>query len=307
MVEKLTVKILKTASSLPKKKVDNFYFEKILDTSDEWIRTRTGIRERRFISEENLFDLIKLGLDKLNLQKNEKDRLKYIIFTSCSTSYSVANIASQISQYLGLDQAYALDINMACSGYVAALEILEKFISEGEYGLIVSGEYLSRLLNFKDRSSAILFGDGVGLSLLGYEKAKKSFFHSSGFGKKEYLSYDEDKGLQMEGRQIYRFASSFLVEEAKDFLERIEFLPEKIDWLVCHQANKRILASISKKLKISKDKIPSNLESYGNTSSASIPILLDELNKEEKLKRGDKILLLSFGAGLAWSIGLIEW
>ena len=302
------IKIKKTSSYLPEKVVDNFYFEKILDTSDEWISSRTGIKERHFVEDEGIFDLVKESIKGLKLSKQEKERIKTIVVATCTSTYEIPNLASQIQKSFGLaEDVYSLDINMACSGFVAGLKLVDGIIGDGENALLVGVELFSDIIDFKDRNTAILFGDGAGAVLL--EKGEeKSYFSSGTRGNEKALNYDrEGNKLNMEGREVYKFAVSTMEKETKDFLKKIGKKKEEIDYFVAHQANIRILESLGKGLEVSMDKIPSNIEKVGNTSSASIPLLLDSMNKKGSLKRGDKIVLLAFGAGLTWSLAYMEW
>lgn len=302
------IKIKKTSSYLPERIVDNFYFEKILDTSDEWISSRTGIKKRHFVEDEGIFDLVQESIKRLNLSEEEKESIKTIIVATCTSSYEIPNLASQIQKSFGLaEDVYSLDINMACSGFVAGLKLIDGIIEDGENALLVGVELFSDIIDFEDRNTAILFGDGAGAVLL--EKGEEeSHFTSGTCGNRKALNYGgEPSKLHMEGREVYKFAVSTMERETKEFLKKIGKKKEDIDYFVAHQANIRILESLGKSLGVPMHKIPSNIEEVGNTSSASIPLLLDSMNRKGSLKKGDRIVFLAFGAGLTWSLAYIKW
>lgn len=302
------IKIIKTSSYLPKKIVDNFYFEKILDTSDEWISSRTGIRQRHFAENEEMIDLIKESIIKLNLSQDEIDKVKTIVVATCTSFYAIPNLASQVHESFPFgEDVYSLDINMACSGFAAGLKLINGIIKEEEYALLVGVEVFSELLDFTDRDTAVLFGDGAGAVLLEYSK-NDSFFSAGTRGNRKALNYGHDSdSLAMEGKEVYRFGVSTMVKETKKFLDKLDIDKDDIDYFISHQANIRMLESIAKGLGVSKEKVPSNIDKVGNISSASIPVLLDHMNKKDIFKTGDKILMLGFGAGLTWVLSYMEW
>lgn len=300
------IQILKTSSYLPPNIVYNDFFEKYLDTSDTWIKSRTGIESRNFIKDENILDMVKAAIDNLNIDIEEIKKIKKVIVATCTYRDMIPSLSSQVQGYLNLEEdIFSVDINMACSGYVAGLSLLDNILKEDEYAILIGAEVFSKLLDFNDRNTAILFGDGVGASLI--SKNNENSIFSSGCisnGKVLNISYDN---LYMEGREVYRFAVSTVSKKIKEFLITNNIDIEKIDYLISHQANIRILESIGKDLKLPKEKILSNLKNIGNISAASIPVLLDEYNRKNLFKKGDRLLFLGFGAGLNWSIGYIKW
>lgn len=302
------LKIEKTSSYLPGEGVDNFYFEKILDTSDEWISSRTGIKKRHFVKDEDMLEIIEKAIRALNLTKEEIKNTKTIIVASCTYFKSIPNLSSQIQRIFGFgEDTYSLDINMACSGFVAGLELLDNLVKDDEHAILIGSEIFSKILDFKDRDTAVLFGDGVGAVLLS-KSEEESLFQSGTKGNMEALNYSHSKdSLYMAGKEVYKFGVTTIPEDIKKFLDKNNIDKEEIDHFISHQANIRILNSMAKKLKVSPDKFPSNLEKVGNISAASIPILLDDLNKAGVLKRGQKIILVGFGAGLTWSLAYLEW
>lgn len=302
------IEIVKTSSYLPSNIVENSYFEATLDTSDEWIRSRTGIERRHFVEEETMLDLVEKAVGELEIDEVEAGKIKKVIVATCTSTSTVPSISSQIQNMLNLSEdIYAIDINMACSGYVAGLSLLNEILKEGEYGILVGVELFSKIMDFKDRDTCILFGDGVGASLVKYSE-DEARFKSGIISNLDSLNYRHKTDyLFMEGKEVYRFAISRVSREIKKFIEDNDIDVDEVDYFFFHQANKRILNSMIKYLALDKDKVPSNLADVGNISAASIPVLLDSLNKNQAIKKGDNIVLIGFGAGLSWSIGKMKW
>lgn len=302
------IRIIKTSSYLPGPGIDNFYFEDILDTSDSWISSRTGIKTRYFAKDEGLFDLVYKSVKNLNLSQKERDMVKTIIVATCTSSYAIPNLASRVHESFDFpEDIYSLDINMACSSFVAGLKLINGLIKEGEYALLIGAEVFSQIIDFKDRNTAVLFGDGAGAVLLG-SRSKDSFFLSGTRGNSEVLNCGHgSKHLYMNGKEVYRFGVSTIEKAIKNFMDKIGIGGNQVDYFIAHQANIRILESLAKGLGVTMDKFPYNLDKVGNISSASIPVLLDNMNKENKLKTGDRILCIGFGAGLTWSLAYMEW
>lgn len=299
------IQILKTAGYLPDNIFTNKDFEKFLDTSDEWIRSRTGILSRYFARNEGLIDLVINSVEKLDLTEKEKARVKIIIVSTSTSSYTIPTLASRVQEsFFTKEDIYTLDINMGCSGFVAGLHLINNMLETGEYGLLIGGEKLTQILDFKDRSTAVLFGDGSGAALIKNSR-NKSYFTAGTKGNTTALHYCNK--LNMEGKEVYKFAITVIPKEITRFLSKIEIGLNEIDYFICHQANIRIIESIAKTLQVSIEKFPTNLYKTGNLSSASIPILLDEMKKSKILKRGNKLLFIGFGAGLSWSLAYLEW
>ena len=302
------LKIEKTASYLPGEGIDNFYFENILDTSDKWISSRTGIKKRHFVEDEDMLDMVEKAIKALDLTKKEIKNTKTIIVATCTYFQIIPNLSSQVQRIFGFgEDVYSLDINMACSGFVAGLNLLNNMVKNDEYAILIGTEIFSEILDFEDRNTAVLFGDGVGAVLLSKSK-EKSLFQSGTKGNFQALNYDNSKGaLHMAGRDVYKFGVTTIPKDIKIFLEKNDIDKDEVDYFISHQANIRILKSMAKTLRVSLDKFPTNLEKVGNISAASIPILLDDLNKSRILKRGQKLILLGFGAGLTWSLAYLKW
>lgn len=307
-------KITCTSRYVPENSVSNHHLATMMDTSDEWISSRTGIKSRNIVTDENTSDLCIKVAEKL-LQKSGKAAadLDFILVATMTPDYGTPSVACQVQGSILATQAFAFDISAACSGFVYALSMGEKLIRTGKkLGLIIGGETLSKVLDWNDRSTAVLFGDGAAGVLLeasteehflneklqadgqransltsGYLENKSPFYT----GTSETSAY-----LQMTGRDIYDFSLSDVTNNIREILE------EDVDFLLLHQANKRIIEKISKKLKVSREKFLTNMEHNGNTSAASIPLLLDESIENGVLQLGSKqkIVLTGYGGGLTW-------
>lgn len=302
------IEIVKTSSYLPGKIIGNDYFEKILDTSDEWIKTRTGIERRHFAQDENLLEMVEKTVLKLELDDFEKKKIKKVIVATCTATSTVPSISSQIQKILGLSEdIYAIDINMACSGYVAGLSLLNDILKEDEYAILVGAELFSPMMDFEDRGSCILFGDGAGANLVKWSE-NKGVFKSGVISDLKSLNYGYTTDhIYMEGREVYKFAINKVSREVEKFILDNNINLDQIDYFLFHQANKRILDYLIKYLGIDPKKVPMNVKNVGNMSAASIPVLLDELNKEVEIEKNSNILFVGFGAGLSWSMGLMKW
>lgn len=300
------LRICDVADYLPEKKVANSFFQKILNTSDEWIRSRTGIEGRYFAENLSTSDMALRVAADLNLSEADKNRVKIILHASFTPDYIMPSIAALIQGALGLpEEVLCLDINMACTGFVGGLILMEGFLKEGELGLLIGTEKISKHLDFEDRGTAILFGDGSGGVLV--EKTSADFFSVYGTrSNKEDLTMKEGEPLQMKGQQVFRFATEVGASSIAGVLEKAGLEKEDIDYFVCHQANERILDYIAHRLQISPLLFPKSLKDTGNVSAASIPLLLSKLKREGGFSEEKRVILTGFGAGLAWASVLME-
>ncbi|MCD1147711.1 ketoacyl-ACP synthase III [Peptoniphilus sp. KCTC 25270] len=283
------------------KKISNRFFLDKIETTEEWIKTRTGI-ENRYYSESTPSEMAVELAKKIKIHKK---KLKLILVASFTSDLILPSVAGLIHKELELEEdCLALDINMACTGFVGAMILGERFLKKGEQGLIIATEKISEVLDPTDRRTSILFGDGCAGALV--EKNEKRWeTNQKTFGNEEALYEKKGEYLQMQGREVYRFAVEKVPKSIEELLERSKVEKEEIQYIVAHQANGRILKQIAKKTEISQEKFLSNVEEYGNTSAASIPILLAESYK--KFQPGDKILFSAFGAGLSICSVLMEW
>lgn len=308
-------KITATASYLPEKIVTNDDLSNLMDTSDEWIHSRTGIKRRRVAVGENTSDLcIRVAQTLLQDAQLSAESLDFILVATITPDFNTPAVACQVQGAIGAVNAFAFDISAACAGFVYALSMAEKLIRTGaKKGLVIGGEVLSKVLDWNDRSTAVLFGDGAGGLLL--EACSEQHLL------KESLKADGTRGMsltsgfrtnenpfsqnapaysacmQMIGREIFDFATRDVVASINDLTQ-----DEAIDYFLLHQANSRILDKVARKLKQPREKFLQNMQDYGNTSAASIPLLLDEEIKRGTLSlgSGQKVVFSGFGGGLTW-------
>ena len=320
--------------ALAKRRVTNEDLSTFVDTNDEWISSRTGIRARYISEEENTSDLgaraARMAIDKSGIDPKEIDLIITATFTPDQTTPSTACL---IQEKLGLNKQHmmAFDLNAACSGFLFAYQTAQAYISSGIYKniLVVGSERLSRIVDWKDRGTCILFGDGAGAVMLCAREGRNyaSFARSDGRGGealtcpavKSSLNREpqtetagsaalkSEKYLFMDGREVFQFAVRSVPEAIRRVLEKNNLKTEEIDWFILHQANRRIVEAAARRLGMGIERFPMNLQEYGNTSSASIPILLHEMNRNGKLKKGQKLVLAGFGAGLSWGASVLEW
>lgn len=320
------MKILGTGSALPKNVVTNFDLEAIMDTSDEWIRTRTGIEARHIVKEESTTTLsIDAAKKALEMAGVEAEELDLIIAATLSADRIIPMLSCEVQAALGATNATAFDVNAACSGFLFALSIAEMYMKAGrsKKALIIGAENLSKIMDWEDRSTCVLFGDGAGAAVVSAEGDQvlglvQGSDGASGMALNclnrpkanpflEEQPEHRPEYVHMDGQAVYRFAVKTVPNAISKALEEAKVSPDEISLYVLHQANIRILESVAKRLNQPMDKFPINLNRCGNTSAASIPILLDEIVRENKVKRGDKLVLSGFGAGLTWGACVIEW
>lgn len=308
-------KITATASYVPEKIVTNDDLSNLMDTSDEWIHSRTGIKRRRVAVGENTSDLcIRVAQTLLQDAQLSAESLDFILVATITPDFNTPAVACQVQGEIGAVNAFAFDISAACAGFVYALSMAEKLIRTGaKKGLVIGGEVLSKVLDWNDRSTAVLFGDGAGGLLLEASSEQHLL--------KESLKADGTRGMsltsgfrtnenpfsqnapaysacmQMIGREIFDFATRDVVASINDLTQ-----DEAIDYFLLHQANSRILDKVARKLKQPREKFLQNMQDYGNTSAASIPLLLDEEIKRGTLSlgSGQKVVFSGFGGGLTW-------
>lgn len=323
----MAIRIIGTGSYLPKKVADNHFLSTIVDTDDEWIRQRTGIKERHLSNGKEGTTYMATHVAEAALENAgiTADELDMIIVATVSADTYVPSTSCQVQGAIGAIRATCFDLNAACSGFLFAMNTAYAYIEMGmaKTILIIGAETLSREVDWSDRSSCILFGDGAGAAIMRQEEGKGGLIASvtgsdgsqgdvltckgRGIQNPFHQSKRKKDYLRMEGQAVFRFAVTMVPRCIKQILKKTGYDTEDIKFFVLHQANVRILELIAKRLKVDIDKFPMNLDHYGNTSSASIPILLDELNRNNLLEPGDKIVLSGFGGGLTWGAVLIEW
>ncbi len=313
---------------VPKKILTNADFETYLDTSDEWIYARTGIRERHVVDQREqtsqmATDAAREALEMTDLRPNDLD---LIIVATSSPDYLTPPISSQVQHALGAKKVAAFTIVTGCTGFIYSLVTAQQFIASGVYTriLVIGAELISRWLDYSDRSTCILFGDGAGAVVLeatdrpcgvlsfvlGSDGSKADHLILPGGGSKNPPSQDMlDNGLhhlKMNGREVFRFATRILGSALRDAIREAGMQAEDIDLFIPHQANKRIIESAARQAGLPKDKVFLNIEKYGNTSAASIPIALCEALENGKAKVGDTLAFISFGAGLTWAAAIVK-
>lgn len=313
-------------SYFPEKIVTNEDLSNVVETSDEWIYSRTGIKERRISLNENTSDLCAKACMKILNKANVKpEELDIIIVATVTPDYLTPSTACIVQSKIGAKNAFAFDISAACSGFVYAVSIADKFIKSGIYKniIVICGETLSKILDWSERSTCVLFGDGAGGVLV--KRGNKSSIlaeniHSNGNMALSmtagYLPVsntfnglnhtDKDFYIKMNGRDIFNFVIKSIPKNIKELLEKACLNIDDIKFIVPHQANARLIEAVAKKLKIDISKFYLNIDKFGNTSSASIPMALSEMSEKGLLSEGDKIIITGFGSGLTLGSILME-
>lgn len=324
----MNVYIAGIGSYVPDKVLTNFDLEKIIETSDEWIRTRSGIRERR-VSKDNepTSDLAANAAKRaLESAKIKADEVEAIIVATATPDMLFPSTACLVQHKIGARRIISFDISAGCTGWLYALTIVESFIKNGYDNILVIGaEELTKITDYTDRSTCVLFGDAAGAALVKktdekrgilstYYSADGSYGHllqQPAGGSRIPASHESVESklhyLKMEGNEVFKVAVRAMYESAIETLKKVNISSEQVDFLIPHQANIRIIEATAKRLKIPMDKVGINLDKYGNTSAASIPVGLDQAAKAGRIKKGDLILLVAFGAGFTWGGVLVRW
>lgn len=322
------IAITGSGSATPALSVENDGLTALVETSDEWISSRTGIKARHLAQQETVVSLAQEAAQKAismaGLQPSEID----LIILATSTADDLFGSASFLQSQLGATQAVAFDLTAACSGFVFAMVTAAQYLRSGVYrnAVVIGADVLSRWVDWRDRTTCVLFGDGAGAvvmqasptdHLLGFElRSDGSLNHClnlSFAGEAKTLTPDLSisqgnyQFITMNGKEVYRFAVNKVPEVIEKALFRAHLTVEQIDWLLLHQANQRILDAVAQRLQVPPERVLSNLAHYGNTSAASIPLALDEAVRQGKVKAGDTIAASGFGAGLTWGSVIFRW
>ncbi len=324
-------KIVGTGSYVPEKVLSNFDLEKLVDTSDEWIRTRSGISERRIAAEgEDTSDMsVKAAKNALNMAGMTPEDIDLLLVASVTPDYRLPSQACIVQDKLELTNAATMDVIAACAGFIHGMSVAQAYIATGMYKriMIIGAEELSRITNYKDRNTCVLFGDAAGAAILTksdddsgilstYLKSDGSLarllcipaggvhapFNHNGSGPPK-----EDFYLYMKGNEIYKHAVRSMGYAAERVITDAGLEKSDVDWLVPHQANIRIIQATAKRIGLPMEKVYINLEKYGNTSAASVPLALDEAIRNGVIKKGDNIVSAAFGGGLTWGAALFRW
>lgn len=323
--EKNNVEIIGTGSYAPERIVTNDELSQIMDTSHEWIKSRTGICERRISEGENTSDIaIKASNKAIEDADIDVSDIDLIICATITPDYFTPSTACIIQSAIGAHNAVCFDISAACTGFIYSLSIAEKFIRSGQYScaLVIGVETLSKIIDWKDRNTSVLFGDGGGAAILrkSREEGLLGFYLGSNGSKGKALTCaavpvsnfligkrESSQTVSMDGKEIFKFAVRTMSDTILKLTKDMNISKDDIKCVIPHQANLRIIETASSRLNIPIEKFYINLDKYGNTSAGSIPIALDEVNKKGIVKKGDKILLVGFGGGLTFGGGIVEW
>ena len=319
------LKILGTGSALPSNMVTNEQLTKMVDTSDEWIASRTGIRQRHISTGETTTELcVRAARRALKNAGMQAEELELIVVATLSGDRALPNTGCEVQRELNAVHATAFEINAACSGFLFALNTVQAYMAAGLYrkALVIGGEVLSKLVDWQDRNTCVLFGDGAGAAVVEAAPARMYYFDQGSDGSRgEALScpgrplrspfgatdHGSSPYIFMDGQEVFRFAVKKVPETVALVLQKAGLTAEDVDLFLLHQANERILQAAARRIGAPVSKFPMNMQACGNTSAASIPILLDEANRKGLLKRGQTVVLSGFGAGLTWGTALFQW
>ncbi|GAA0084665.1 ketoacyl-ACP synthase III [Clostridium sp. CTA-7] len=322
------VKVVGLGHYCPENIISNKDLENIVDTTDEWIIKRTGIKERRISTGEGTVELAyKAALEALKNSNCSKDDIDLIVVATTSPDKIMPSTACSVQGLLGCKNAAAFDVSAACSGFVYSLIVASSLIkgTDKKRALVIGSEVLSRIVDWTDRGTCILFGDGAGAAVIEISNDEEGIistcFSSDGnLGEKSLVGgqlelntpfakekKSEKRYIEMKGAEVFKFAVSILPQIVNELLEKANEDIANIKYIVPHQANLRIIDEAARRLKLDKDKFYVNVDKYGNTSAASIPIALSELLEKGLINRGDKIIVAAFGGGLTWAGALIKF
>lgn len=321
--------ITTTAKYLPDRVLSNFDLEKMIDTTDEWIRTRTGIETRRLVSEgqasaDMATEVAKILLERSNTDKNEID---LIIIATITPDTLLPSTAARVQHNLDAQNCWGFDLSGACTGFLYALETGAKFVESGNYKkvIVIGVDTMSSIIDYTDRNTCVLFGDGAGGVLLEPTKSKNGIIDSllridgsggeslimPGGGSLHPASADTIKKkmhyVRQDGKKVFKFAVKGMADISSEILKKNNFTGNDIKIFIPHQANKRIIDAAAKRCRIPNDRVLININKYGNTTGATIPIGMDEAVEDGTIKDGDLVLTASFGAGFTWGSMLIRW
>lgn len=330
-MNKYNAKFTAFGSAVPKKIVNNFDLEKIVDTSDEWIRSRTGMFERHWATEEEAasdfaFPAAKMAMESSPLKYRDIDM---ILVATISGDHIFPSTACIVQHKLGLKNIPAMDVSAGCTGFIFAVDMARQYIENGVYKniLVIGVEILTKITNWKDRNTCVLFGDGAGAcivsraettdiskiidSMLWSDGSQGEFLYLAAGGSRMpacQKTIDENlHTLYMEGNKIYKLAVRSMSSAVEEILKKNKLTAQDVDWVIPHQANLRIIEGVADKLHFPMNKVIVNIEKYGNMSSATVPVAVDEAIRAKKIRRGDIIVLVAFGAGLTWGSVLARY
>ena len=319
----MKARIIGTGSYAPIHTISNEDIAKMVDTNDEWIEEHTGIKQRHLSSEGTApmaAQAAKLALDNSGVGIED---VEMILVATMTPDYSCPNTACQVQALLGAKEIPCLDINVACTGFVSAINTANAYITSKMYKtiLVIGAETLSKIVDWSDRGTCILFGDGAGAVVvqaadrgiitteMGCDGTKGMVLYGSGAPLQNPIINDEEDGgkLHMDGSEVFKFAVRRIPETIYTTLKKADKSEDEIDYFILHQANRRIIEAAARRLNLPIEKFPMNIDKFGNLAAASVPMLLDELNRSGRIKEGQLLLLSAFGGGLSWGSTLLEW
>ncbi len=320
----ITGKICGTGSYVPPHVMDNDDMAKLVDTNDEWIRERTGIARRHVAKEETTSYMAgQAALRAVEQSGIAPEEIDMIIVATSSSETIYPCAACEVQRMIGAVNAAGYDLNAACTGFVLGFNTAQAYIQAGIYRtiLVVGAESMSHMIDWTDRSTCILFGDGAGAVILRAQEGNPVWMAARSDGEKgpaltglsrhrkdwNVEGNDKDAYIHMDGQGVFKFAVRKVPEIIEEILEQSKVGLEDIDYFILHQANRRIIEAVAKRLKTDISRFPMNLEEYANTSAATVPILLDEMNRKGMFHEGQKLIMAGFGAGLTWAGCLFEW
>ena len=318
-----------TGMSVPDRVMTNHDLEKIVETSDDWIRTRTGIRERRIALPEESMSQFAVAASRraLDMAGLTPDQIELIICATVTPDVPIPATACLIQHELGCKQAAAFDMSAGCSGFIYAQSVAKQFIVSGrcKHVLVIGAELLSKFLDWSDRTTCVIFADGAGAAVMSEgdlpqgvlasamhtDGSMSDFICMEGGGSRYPVSADtiarKMHYIKMRGNETFKIAVRSLDDVSREVLKKAGLTPDDVDWFIPHQANQRIIGAVGERLGIPAERSYVNVERYGNTSAASIPIALDEAVRAGCVKRGDVVLMAAFGAGLTWAASVVRW
>jgi 3-oxoacyl-[acyl-carrier-protein] synthase-3 len=313
-----------TGSYVPKKVLTNKDLKRFVDTSDDWIQSRTGIMERHIVTDEGTTDLAyEASLRAIEDSGISKDDIDLVVVATVTPDNYFPGVSNLLQARLGLKEIMTFDINAACSGFVYALNVADKMIKSGAYNnaLVIGAETLTRLTDWRDRNTCVLFGDAAGAMII--SRSEENGIQDIICGSRgdvddllisknikikdpEVNEVSEQDHIHMKGAEVFKFATRILPKTVNELLDRNNITLDDLDYMVAHQANERIISKAAKDLNFGMDKMFLNIHKYGNTSAASVPLAIDEAIKTNVLKKGDKFITVAFGGGLTWGGALIQ-
>ncbi|WP_423364330.1 beta-ketoacyl-ACP synthase III [Mycoplasma sp. P36-A1] len=325
MEKEIRARIIATGSYIDDNFISNDDLATVMDTNDEWIYQRTGIKTRSYSKINTSAMATKAAKKALEMAKLEANDIDYILVATFTPDYNTPSTANLIYKNLNMsNKAPALDINAGCSGLIYGLELASMLIHKYKRILVIGAEHISKHLNFNDRSTSILFGDGASALILEQSNEAgiidsiiksesdntQAILGSNGINLQTpftNIDFNQDRYVHMKGQEVFKFATKACKTSIQDIMKKNNISSKEIDYVVLHQANQRIVDFAIKVLKMEVAKFPGNIEKYGNTSAASIGIVLDECNRKKMFKAKDKIILTAFGSGLTYGSVLLEW